>query len=113
MEYKIEIDYIGGILSKNAYKIGRGTKPEVKRWMKELEGKARLLNLELDKRQEIEVGVFGYFWDGKRPDIHNLTEVIADALKKGLGVDDRYFKMITDGWECGHKNQRLVIRIKV
>jgi Holliday junction resolvase RusA-like endonuclease len=113
MEYKIEMTYLGGILSKNAYKIGRGTKPEVKRWMKALEDKSRLLNLELEKKQTIEVGVFGYFWDGKRPDIHNLTEVIADALKKGLGVDDRYFKMVTDGWECGHKNQRLIIRIKV
>jgi Holliday junction resolvase RusA-like endonuclease len=111
-EYKIEMTYIGGILSKNAYKIGRGTKPEVKRWMKELEEKSRGLMI-LGRHQEVEVGVFGYFWDGKRPDIHNLFEVVADALKKGLGVDDRYFKMITDGWECGHKNQRLIIRIKV
>jgi len=113
-EYKVEMPYIGRILSKNSYKFkNRGTRPEVKKWMKELEEKVGVLGIQIPKGDEVEIGVYGYFWDNGRPDLHNLFDCTADALKKGLGVDDRYFRMVADGWECGERNQRLVIRIKV
>ena len=111
-EYKVEVPYIGGVLSKNSYKFkNRGTKPVVKQWMKELEEKVREADIE-GLSIPFEVGVFGYFWDGKRPDLHNLFDTVADAVKKGLGVDDRYFRMVADGWEEGHKEQKLVITVR-
>jgi len=110
-QWVIIIPYIGGVLSKNAYKFKtRGTKPEVKAWMESLAYKAR--EIEVPKYPQYLVKVKGYFWDNRRPDIHNLFPVIADALQEGLGVNDKNFRMVDEGFELGYETQVIRITIK-
>lgn len=111
MEYKIVMPYIGGILSENAYKWHqtKGTKPFVRLWMKELAEKVRLLNIPESKSYE--VGVFGKFTDERRPDISNLFKVTSDAIEKGLGINDKHFRLVDKGYELGHLDPELVITI--
>ena len=110
MSRQVEVPYIGGVLSKNDYKIPgtRYTRPVVKKWMKELAKKVNGID---GLRVPFEVGVKGYFWDERRPDIHNLFVVIADAVEMGTGINDKHFEMRDDGYEVGHKNQKLIITI--
>lgn len=111
MEYEIKISYIGGILSENAYKLStRRTKPFVRMWMSELADLVRSKDIPL--AESYEVGVFGRFTDERRPDISNLFKVISDAVEKGLGVNDKYFRMVDKGYTLGHFDPELIITIK-
>jgi hypothetical protein len=92
MEYKIEMPYIGYCLSKNGSKWPgnkRGFLPVTKRWMKDLEEKVR--NSEVQKAERYEIQLSGEFKSNVRPDLANLHEILGDAIKAGLGVDDKYF----------------------
>jgi Holliday junction resolvase RusA-like endonuclease len=110
VEYKIEMPYIGGILSENAYKWKtRGTKPFVKIWMRELANKVRDLDIPIVDRYE--VGVYGKFTDERRPDISNLFKVIGDALEEGMGINDKHFRLMDKGYSLGHIDPELVITI--
>jgi len=109
-EWIIVVPYLGGILSENAYKYStRGTKPFVRLWMKELAEKVR--QLDIPRYETYEIGVFGKFTDERRPDIPNLFKVISDAIEKGLGVNDKHFRLIDKGYELGWTDPELVITI--
>lgn len=113
MEYKIVMPYIGGVLSDNSYKFGnKATKPYVRLWMKELETKVVLQGIPIT-RDKYEIGLFGRFWDERRPDLSNLHKVIGDSIKKGLSVDDKYFLYKDEGYELGVMEQELVITIRI
>ena len=116
MSFQINMPYIGGILSKNAsrWHKTRGMKFPVRMWMKELTKKAMDLNISNAPFYIIEVK--GLFEDNRSPDVHNFFEVIADALKKkrgsgGLGVDDKFFKMVDRGFKTGYFDQELIVTI--
>lgn len=112
MKYVIEMPYIGSILSDNSYKLPtRGTKPFVKRWMRELADKVRALDIPESDRYQI--GVRGLFLDERRPDISNLFKVISDSVQRGLGVNDKHFRLIDGGYETGHLDPKLVITVEV
>jgi len=103
--------YIGGILSENSYKyLTKGTKPIVKMWMREL--KEKVEQLEIPVAEEYEIGVFGRFYDDRRPDLSNLHKVIGDALKKALPVDDKYYRFVDLGCSTGFINPELEITIR-
>lgn len=111
MEYKVAMPYIGGILSENAYKFAtRGTKPIVKLWMRELAEKVKALDI--PKCEAYEIEVFGKFTDERRPDISNLFKIISDAIEKGLGVNDKHFRMMDKGYSLGWTDPELVITIR-
>ena len=113
MEYKVEVPY-QGYLSKNSSKFqgGRGFKPFVKMWMRELADKAK--SLEVPKAEKYKISIYGKFTDDRRPDLANLHEVIGDALKgeKALGIDDKHFIFEDKGWELGHWDPTLIIFIE-
>ena len=113
-QFQVEVPYIGGILSKNSskYPLGRGLKPFVKMWMKELRDKVK--SLEVPTSQVYRIGLYGKFTDERRPDLANLHEVIGDALKGPgcLGVDDRQFIFEDKGWELGYFDPTLIISIE-
>lgn len=89
-QVKIDMPYIGGVLSVNAYKFKtKATRPEVKAWIKILSDTAAKLNV--PKRKRYIIAVTGYFCDNRHPDADNLHQVIGNGLKKGIGVDDKYF----------------------
>jgi len=103
--------YIGGILSENSYKfLTRGTKPFVKRWMRELADKVRALNLPI--MVACNVSVHGKFSNERRPDISNLFKVVSDAVAQGLGMDDKFFTVVDNGYETGCLDPVLVISIE-
>jgi len=115
MAYKIVMPYIGGILTDNNYKIGiqkKKTHPMVRLWMGELAEKVR--ELEIPKADFYEVGVFGRYYDERRPDNSNLFKVIGDALKRtdALDRDDKWFRMSDGGYELGNFEQELVIEVE-
>ena len=111
---KVEMPYIGGVLSINSYKIrGKGgiqtnsTKPEVKLWMDSLTGKVK--GFEHDGN--VTVSVFGKFTDGRVPDLDNLAKVILDAIKVGINLDDRHIKYRALGYDTGYARPVLEITL--
>jgi hypothetical protein len=112
MEYKITVDYIGGVLSDNSYKfLTKGTRPFVKRWMRELSEKVEALSIPILDIPVV-ISIFGRFTDDRRPDLANLHKVIGDAIKVGLGIDDKDFIFRDRGWSLGNSEQELDIFIE-
>ena len=112
MEYKVTMQYMGGILTDNNYKIGKTkkkTRPLVILWMDELVGKVKALNVE--EANNYSIGLYGKFWDERRPDLANLHKVIGDALERGLGVNDKAFFFTDKGYELGIFEMELEITI--
>ena len=113
MEYKVTMGYIGGVLSDNSYKLPtRGTKPFVSMWMRELAEKVRVLAI--PERTEYIIKIDGRFADERRPDISNLHKVVGDSLKKGIGVDDKWFRYQDGTVKLGFlNNPQLDITIEI
>lgn len=115
MELRVEMPYIGGVLSVNAYKVrGRSgvatnaTRREVKIWMGQLTEKVK----GFQHSGSIIVSVFGKFSDGRVPDLDNLAKVILDAIKVGVELDDRYMKYRAIGFDTGYVKPILVITLE-
>lgn len=90
--YKVEMPYIGSMLSDNHYKISGTTSTNLttKLWMRELENKIAILNI--PKELGYYIIEYCYFFESdNHPDIANLHKVSNDAVKRGLGIDDKYF----------------------
>ena len=115
-EYKVVMPYIGGCLSVNAMKIvraGRRThrnRSEVDEWMLQLASKVSHLKGQLEP--PIKVRLFGKFRGNRHPDLDNLFKATCDGLKRGLGIDDKYFIPIAEGFSLGHEEQELVITLE-
>jgi len=110
-EWKIKMPYIGGILTDNSYKNSkRGTRPVVKWWMRVLELETKTLGIPLLGCYVIDV--FGEFKNESRPDIPNLFKVISDSIERGLGVNDKYFRVRDAGYSVGHLKQQIIITIR-
>ena len=112
MDYKVVMPYLGGILSDNAYKIGRTkrkTHPMVILWMRELAEKAEALCI--PQAESYRIGLYSKFWDERRPDLSNLHKVIGDALQRGLAINDKAFFFSDLGYELGKFEPELEITI--
>ena len=110
--YVVSMKYIGGVLSKNRYQF-HGThhiRPEVRRWMDDLAKKVADLGVPLSHSYDIEVS--GEFRDGRAPDLHNIFIVVADAIEKGLGINDKYFNLSCGTTLCGVMEPKVVIKIQ-
>ena len=73
--------------------------------------------MDIPEAEMYEIEVYGSFTDERRPDISNLFKVIADGLKKtnhykGLGVDDKHFRLKDIGYELGHSDPEIGITVK-
>ena len=61
----------------------------------------------------LRIKVSGYFRDGRSvPDLSNLHKVIGDALKVGLGVDDRHFRFEDGEVVTGADEPKIVIEVR-
>lgn len=98
---KIIMPYIGGCLSKNGSRIvGRGGrrtnayKPQTKLWMADLTEKVR----GYFPGSHMTIHLFGKFVDDRSsPDLANLHEIIGDAIKRGIALDDQYYDFKDEG----------------
>lgn len=111
---KVVVPYIGGVLSVNAYKVrGRSgvqtnkTKEVVRLWMNELTEKVK----GFEHNGSLTVSVFGKFIDSRVPDMDNLAKVILDAIKVGVGLDDRNIKYVSLGYDTGYSRPVLEITL--
>jgi len=111
---KVVMPYIGGVLSVNAYKVrGRSgvatnkTKRVVELWMNELTEKVR----GFEHNGSLTIRLFGKFIDDRAPDLANLHRVIGDAVKVGVGLDDKNFKFIDLGYDTGYSRPVLEITL--
>ena len=118
---KIEMPYFGN-LSVNRYKIvGRGgrptnaTKPEVLNWMSDLADSIREhTNFSEFYGMPVLIKLTGFFYDDRAtPDLSNLHKVIGDAVEPALGVNDREFKFLDEGYTTGCSNPHLIIELEV
>jgi len=111
---KVTMPYIGQVLSVNSYKLTIGkrrtsrTRTEVTVWMWELADAVAGCKF----IPPITVKIFGKFRDGRVPDLDNLHKVIGDALKVGLGIDDRHFIFVDLGYETGYLDPAIEIDIE-
>ena len=115
MEYQVVMPYIGGILTDNAYKYAnRSTKPIVKIWKGELTTKVKEIVPEEERgiERDYRIHLFGRFTDERRPDLANLHKIIGDAVEKGLGVKDKHFFFVDEGYDLGYTDPELVITIE-
>lgn len=112
--------YIGGVLSINAYKVydrkgkpTNKTRPIVVNWMSVLTKKIKEHpEFESIHHKDITVKLTGYFKDLRRPDLHNLHKIIADAIELAIEVNDKYVKFI-DGDSLTIRNESPIIRIEI
>jgi len=89
----ITMEYLGKCLSVNHYKYkGRYTDRRTKRWQDDL---TFIIGATVGDRKftpPVSVRVDGVFKDKRStPDMDNLLKVINDAVKRGIGIDDKYF----------------------
>lgn len=118
MKFTIAMDYFGSRLSVNNMKVvRRGVKthhtwPEVTEWMSELAERARILKGNTELKTPIKIHLTGHFKDDRHPDLDNLFKATCDALKHGLGIDDKYFIPIAEGYETGFDDQELIITVE-
>lgn len=109
--HKVEMPYIGGVISKNSYRFKNGgVKPEAKIWMRLLS--KRVARLEVPPAPKYRVGVQAFFADERRPDIQNLFEIVSDAVQLGLQVNDKHFILVDKGYSTGFLSPYLVISIE-
>ena len=98
---KVEMNYIGGVLSENHYRGRRRdgmlyVRREVRDWMEELGGKIKTAHIE-DWGLPLLVRCDGHFKNTHRqPDLSNLSKVILDAIEETTGVNDRFMR-----WQDG------------
>jgi len=111
---RVVMPYIGGVLSVNSYKIrGRSgvatnkTKHVVELWMNVLTKKVK----GFEHSGSLTVSLFGKFIDDRAPDLDNLAKVILDAVKVGVGLDDKNIKFVTLGYETGWSKPVLEITL--
>lgn len=112
----VVMPYIGKALSENYYKIiGRGgvhtskTRPETIIWMKELTEKVRGF---YPNNTPMTIYLTGRFVDERCPDLSNLHKVLADAIKVGIGLDDKHFVFVDRGYTTGHIKPELEIELE-
>ena len=105
--------YIGSILSvNNCWIRGKGGRRTncyhhiVKIWMGSLEEKSSEYKDKLIP--PIYVKTSGCFKDNRRPDMDNLEKIICDGLKKGLGIDDKYFIRIAGPVEINYYKEPTI-----
>jgi len=110
----VVMPYIGGVLSVNSYKIrGRGgvatnkTKRVVELWMNDLTEKVK----GFEHNGSLTVSLFGKFIDDRAPDLDNLAKVILDAVKVGVGLDDKNIKFVSKGYDTGYERPVLEIAL--
>lgn len=115
MSLKVVMPYFG-TLSVNRYKIvGRGglhtsrTRPEVIKWMQELTEKVRGYQ---PYAPTMTVYLTGRFVDERCPDLANLHKVIGDAVKEGIGLDDKFYLFVDRGYTTGHSKPELEIELE-
>lgn len=113
-EMRVVMPYIGGVLSVNSYKVrGRSgvatnkTKRVVELWMNELTEKVK----GFEHSGSLTVNLFGKFIDDRAPDLDNLAKVILDAVKVGVGLDDKYIKFKAMGYDTGYERPVLEITL--
>ena len=114
---EVVMPYIGGVLSVNDYKIrGRGGRPTnrtktiVLIWMERLAGEVK----DFKHNGSLVIELFGRFKDDRStPDLANLHKVIGDAIRDGIGLDDKYFKFIDRGYDVDNSSPTLNITLTV
>lgn len=100
----VPMDYPGKAITKNhLWRRGNrrlGMNPEAKRWRADLAESLRMVLL--SERVEtvlppVRGAIGGHFLDrNNAPDLHNLIELVADAVQEATGVDDREHEWRTE-----------------
>lgn len=91
---KVEMPYVGGVLSENHYRGRRRdgmlyVRREAKDWMEELGWRIKTAHIE-GWATPLTVKCDGRFKNTHRqPDLSNLSKVILDAIEETTGVNDR------------------------
>ena len=109
---KVEMEYLP-TLSVNRYKTVRGIiRNEVRQWMDELTLIIRcVVNAkEPEFTPPLKVRLDAVFKDNRHPDLSNLWKVVCDAVKEGIGIDDKHFRIEDGDIELG-ETPKLIITI--
>lgn len=100
----VSMDYPGGQISKNRLWRGgdrrRGLNPVAARWKRDLAESVRGWLLCCGVRRvvpPVHIVISGAFVDkAHAPDLHNLAELVCDAVEAGTGVNDRDITVSTE-----------------
>ncbi len=117
---EIPMPYPGGCISKNRlWRRGdrrQGLNKEARAWKADLENAVRLILIgyRVASVRAVVGRISGEFADRNHaPDLHNLTELVADAVEAATGVNDREHTWSTGEARYGVQVPRIVIRLEL
>jgi hypothetical protein len=117
----VHMNYPGLEISKNhLWKGGNrrwGMNPTAKRWKQSLAEGVRLSLMALhvfEPKAPVHVDVSGRFVDrNNAPDLHNLSELVCDAVQDGTGIEDQYFTFATTQPEYAKAMPEITVKVTV
>lgn len=118
---RIELPYPGDAISKNhMYNSGKrsqGLTPAASAWKTTLVEWLQYFpfyRMSSYVVPPVGVEIGGRFTDGKhRPDLHNLTELVCDAIQEAIGVNDKHFEVLTRQPEMGAAEPVVLVTVKI
>ncbi len=119
--FTIPMDYPGWSISKNGLWNGGnrrfGMNKEARRWKDDLAAAVRSylqLNGILVPQAPVHVEVGARFYDRTMAlDLHNLSEIVCDAVQDGIGIDDKHFTFSTREPEFAHMMPEIRVSISL
>jgi Holliday junction resolvase RusA-like endonuclease len=117
----IEMPYPGAVISKNhMWTSGdrrKGLVKEAAEWKQTLADWLQqypFYHLHLYIVLPVQVEIGARFVDERhRPDMHNLAELICDAIQDGIDVDDKHFEVTTRQPEMGKQAAAVIVTVKL
>lgn len=118
--FTISMDYPGACISKNHLWNGGnrrfGMNKEAKRWKGDLADSVRA-DLQLNHitpQAPVHVEVSARFYDRSMAlDLHNLSEIVCDAVQEGTGIDDKHFTFATVEPEFAQAMPEIRVKVTV
>jgi Holliday junction resolvase RusA-like endonuclease len=113
MSFTFEVPYFGDLSVNRCWIRGRGgvrvnkLKPQVELWMSMVADKVKGYYSD----GYLVIRLKGKFKDERAPDLDNLHKVLSDALKVGLGVDDKNFRYEDLPKEYGYTEPTLEVEL--
>jgi hypothetical protein len=117
----IELPYPGGEISKNHMWNGgdrkKGLTKTAEEWKTTLVAWLQhfpFFHMSAYLVLPVTVEIGARFRDGNhRLDMHNLGELVCDAVQEGIGVDDKHFEVLTRQPEMGAAEPVVLVTVRV
>ncbi len=102
-------------MTRNRYTGQTVLRSDVLKWMEQLGWMVRALmnSSNISFNLPIKITLGAEFPTKVYPDLHNLVKVVCDAIKEGLGIDDKFYSVdVGQPWVVACCEPKLIITIQ-